>query len=69
MASEQFELQKRVDAEHAEGRDMLAHMAARTRTHIVKAERRLAHLRTVNEAAEGYVKDKYGLDIEDFRKS
>ncbi len=69
MASEQFELRKKVEAERAEGRDMLAHMAARTRTQIVKAERRLAHLRTVNEAAEGYVKDKYGMDIEDFRKT
>lgn len=69
MASEQFELRKKVEAERSEGRDMLAQMAARTRTHIVKAERRLANLRTVNEAAEGYVKDKYGMDIDDFRKS
>lgn len=68
-ASEQYELRQKVGAENAEGRDMLAQMAARTRTHIVKAGRRLANLRSVNEAAEVYVKDKYGMDIEDFRKN
>ena len=67
--SEQYELRQKVDAERDEGRDMLAQMAARTRTHVFKAGRRLTHLRSVNEAAEVYVKDKYGLDIEDFRKS
>jgi len=67
--SELYELRQKVDAERAEGRDMLAQMAARTRTHIVKAERRLINLRSVNEAAEEYVKEKYGMDIEDFRKS
>ena len=51
------------------GRDMLAQMANRTRTYIVKAQRRLTNLRSVNEAAEGYVKEKYGMDIEDFRKN
>ncbi|MEP6945097.1 MAG: hypothetical protein ABJA02_04210 [Acidobacteriota bacterium] len=68
-ASEQFELHEKVDAERAEGRDMLAQMANRTRTYIVKAQRRLTNLRSVNEAAEGYVKEKYGMDIEDFRKN
>ena len=67
--SELYELRQKVEAERAEGRDMLAQMAARTRTHIVKAERRLINLRNVNEAAEEYVKDKYGMDIEDFRPS
>ena len=65
--SELFELHQKVDAEMAEGRDMLAHMANRTKTHINKAERRLANLRTVNLAAEEYVKDRYGMDISDFR--
>lgn len=65
--SELFELHKKVDAEMAEGRDMLAHMANRTKTHINKAERRLQNLRNVNLAAEEYVKDKYGMDISDFR--
>ncbi len=68
-ASEQFELYNKVAAERAEGRDMLAQMANRTRTYIVKAQRRLTNLRSVNEAAEGYVKEKYGMDIEDFRKN
>ncbi len=68
-ASEQFELHQKVVAEQSEGRDMLAQMANRTRTYIVKAQRRLTNLRSVNEAAEGYVKEKYGMDIEDFRKN
>ncbi len=68
-ASEQYELRLKVAAERVEGRDMLAQMAARARTHIVKAQRRLTNLRSVNEAAEGYVREKYGMDIEDFRKS
>lgn len=68
-ASEQFELLQKVVSERAEGRDMLAQMAARTRTYIVKAQRRLTNLRSVNAAAEGYVKEKYGMDIEDFRKN
>ena len=68
-ASEQFELHKKVDAERAEGRDMLAQMANRARTYIVKAQRRLTNLRSVNEAAEDYVKEKYGMDIGDFRQS
>jgi hypothetical protein len=46
---------------------MLAQMAARTRVHIRKSERRLANLRSVNKAAEEYVKDEYGMDISDFR--
>ncbi|MBK7933191.1 MAG: hypothetical protein KA831_03315 [Pyrinomonadaceae bacterium] len=65
--SELFELHQKVDAEMAEGRDMLAHMANRTKTHINKAERRLQNLRNVNLAAEEYVKQKYGMDISDFR--
>ena len=68
-ASEVYELRQKAAAERAEGRDLLAQMAARTRTHIVKAQRRLVNLRSVNQAAEEYVKDKYGMDIEDFRKS
>ena len=56
-----------VQAEMAEGRDMLAHMANRTKTHINKAERRLKNLKNVNLAAEEYVKEKYGMDISDFR--
>jgi hypothetical protein len=68
-SSEQFELHKKVAAERAEGRDMLTQMANRARTHIVKAQRRLNNLRSVNEAAEDYVKERYGMDIGDFRKN
>lgn len=66
-ASELFDLRRRVEAEMAEGRDLLAQMAARTSVHIKKSERRLANLRSVNLAQEEYVKDKYGMDIKDFR--
>jgi hypothetical protein len=58
----------KMEAELAAGRDMLKHMAARTMTQIKKSERRLAHLQTVNAAAEEYVKDKYGMDISAFRQ-
>jgi hypothetical protein len=58
-----------VQAEMAEGRDMLKHMAERTKTFIKKSERRLENLRTVNEAAEEYVKERFGMDISAFRRS
>jgi len=67
--SELFTLRNKMQAEMAEGRDMLKHMAARTMTQIRKSERRLTHLRSVNAAAEEYVKDKYGMDISDFRQT
>ena len=64
---ELFILRKKVDAEFAEGRDLLEHMANRTRSHINKVQRRLDNLKNVNLAAEEYVKDTFGLDIADFR--
>lgn len=67
-SSELYTLRKKVEAEMAEGRDMLAQMAARTRVHIKKAERRLTNLRNVNQAQEEYVKETFGMDIQDFRK-
>lgn len=67
-SSELFELRQKVEADRAEGRDLLSQMAARTRAHIKKSERRLANLRTVNAAAEEYVKERYGMDISDFRE-
>ena len=66
--SELYGLRMKVKAEMAEGRDLLKQMAERTRTQIVKAKRRLENLRSVNEAQEEYVKEKFGMDIEDFRK-
>ena len=67
--SELFELLQRVDSERLEGRDLLAQMAARTRVHITKSQRRLANLRSVNKAAEEHVKEQYGMDISDFRRA
>ena len=66
-ASELYTLRKKVETEMTEGRDLLAQMSARTRVHIKKSERRLTNLRNVNKAAEEYVKEKYGMDIEEFR--
>ncbi len=65
--SELFILRKKVEAEMAEGHDLLAQMASRTRVHIRKSQRRLANLKSVNAAAEEYVKEKYGMDIGEFR--
>lgn len=66
-ASELYSLWQKMLAESDEGRDMLAQMAARTEVQIGKSQRRLENLRVVNQAAEEYVKDKYGMDIADFR--
>jgi hypothetical protein len=68
-ASELFELYQKVEAENAEGRDFLKHMAERARTHIKKTERRLENLRNVTAAQEEHVKEAFGLDIGEFRKS
>lgn len=65
--SELFVLREKVRAEMDEGRDLLKHMAERTKTFIRKSERRLANLKNVNEAAEEYVKERYGMDISSFR--
>ena len=67
-SSEAYALRNKAIAEQAEGRDMLAQIAARTAAHIRKAERRLESLKNVNAAAEQYVQETYGFDIEDFRK-
>ena len=65
--SELFVLREKVEAEAAEGRDLLKHMAERTKTFIKKSERRLENLKNVNEAAEEYVKERFGMDISAFR--
>ena len=67
VSSELYELREKVVAEMAEGRDLLKQMAARARTHIRKSERRLENLRSVNAAQEEYVKERYGMDISEFR--
>jgi regulator of replication initiation timing len=65
--SELYTLREKMQMEMAEGRDMIKQMAARTVVQIKKSERRLENLRSVNQAAEEYVKDRYGLDISAFR--
>ncbi len=65
--SELFGLYQQGQAEFAEGRNMLKQMAERTKTHIKKSERRLVNLRNVNKSAEEYVKERFGMDISDFR--
>ncbi len=66
-ASELFVLREKMLAEMVAGRDMVQQMAARTVVQIRKSVRRLENLRNVNRAAEEYVKEKYGLEISDFR--
>ena len=66
-ASELFTLREKMRAEMAEGRDMVTQMVARAVVQKKKSERRLENLRNVNKAAEEYVKDKYGMEISDFR--
>ena len=68
-ASELFDLYQKVEAETAEGRDLLKHMAERAKTHIKKTQRRLENLRNVTAAQEEHVKEAFGMDIGDFRKS
>ncbi len=65
--SELFDLFGKVEAESAIGRDLLRHMAERAKTHILKTERRLENLQNVNRSAEEYVKEKFDMDIADFR--
>ena len=65
--SELFTLREKVNAEMLEGRNMLKQMAERTKTLILKAERRLANLRNLNSAQEDYVKERFGMDISAFR--
>ncbi len=65
--SELYVLREKVNAEFHEGRDLLKHMAERTKSFIKKSERRLVNLKNVNEAAEEYVKERFGMDISAFR--
>jgi hypothetical protein len=65
--SELFILYTKANDESAAGRDMLRQMAERAKTHIAKTKRRLENLRNVNRSAEEYVKERFGMDISDFR--
>ena len=65
--TELFTLREKSRAEMLEGRDMLAQMSARTKSHILKSQRRLMNLRNLNVAQEDYVKEEFGVDISEFR--
>lgn len=67
-SSELYELLQKFHAEGEQGRDLLRQIAERAKTHILKSRRRLENLRTVNESAEEYVREKFGMDISDFRE-
>lgn len=66
-ASELYSLNAKAAAESAAGRDMLKQMAGRAATHILKSQRRLENLRSVTASQEEYVREKFGMDIEEFR--
>jgi hypothetical protein len=65
--SELFILREKVNAEMKEGRNMLKQMAGRTRSHILKNERRLVNLRQANAAVVEDIKERYGLDVSAFK--
>jgi hypothetical protein len=65
--SELFILREKVNAEMKEGRNMLKHMAGRTRSHILKNERRLVNLRQANAAVVDDIKERYGIDVSAFK--
>ena len=67
FATELFALNTKAADEAAPGRDMLKQMAERAKTHILKSERRLENLRNVTQSQEEYVREKFGMDISDFR--
>lgn len=66
--SELYEMREKVRTEQLEGRNYFSQMSARTKTHIMKARRRLENLRNLNVVQEDYVREKYGLDISEFRQ-
>jgi Phosphoenolpyruvate carboxylase len=66
--SEVYTLREKALAEMREGRDLLKQMAERTKTHIKKSQRRLMTLKNLNKAQEEYVRERYGMDISEFRQ-
>jgi hypothetical protein len=65
--SELYVMREKVRTERLEGRNYFRQMSERTKTHIMKASRRLANLRNLNVVQEDYVRERYGLDISEFR--
>lgn len=68
-ASETYSLREKSESEKREGRDMFLQMSSRAKVQIMRSERRLATLRNLNSAQEEYVKEKFGLDIGEFREN
>ncbi len=66
-ASESFSLREKIRVEELEGRNYFRQISSRTKTHILKSRRRLENLKSVNLAQEDYVKERFGLDIDEFR--
>lgn len=66
--SELYTLREKSEAEMREGKNLLRQMGERAKTHILKAQRRLTNLKNLNIAQEEYVQEKYGMDINEFRK-
>lgn len=64
--SELLILQKKVTEEMLEGRNLLNQMAERTKTHIKKANRRLANLKQVNSVEDGDLDERFGLNVRAF---
>lgn len=65
--SELYILREQAESETREGKNLLKQMGERAKTHILKAQRRLTNLKNLNIAQEEYVKEKYGMDINEFR--
>lgn len=66
--TETYSLRKKAEAEKNEGRDMFLQMSSRAKVQIMRSQRRLENLRNLNLAQEEYVKEKFGLDIGEFRE-
>lgn len=66
--SETYAMREKVREEQLAGRDYFKQMSERAKTHIMKAERRLTNLKNLNVAQEDYVREKYGMDISEFRQ-
>ena len=64
--SELYMLKTKIRDEQLEGRNLLDQMAERTRSHILKAKRRLENLRKVNEANEMNPDEYQGMNVSMF---
>lgn len=66
--SELYVLREKAQIEMLEGRNLLKQMGERAKTHIKKSQRRLTNLKNLNMAQEEYVKEQFGMDINEFRQ-